>query len=1155
MKKTNTLLINFLKEKNSMAMQVFNSLILSVVTNHSNLSQSSIVKSKLKILMFPKNISQISSKKIGIIQSLDDTSIINLVSFYFKIFNEELNLFIALKEKYECFFYNEEYENALGVLDEIEQKICTSLWGVKQKLVINDLLGGLEKNKLYLEKITNQTEGKVFLDVIFNSYSVMSEKQTSYENYQNYIDKFIGNSKGSVFSYFRYKLDLEYEVDKSSFSDLIQIETFLSIIDLYLSFSELYPKYLYLSNSISIPKVIANSLRNINDYRNQNLLVKFGENSNYEDKLFLDDRNQEYAKIIDNYSLGDYDSVNFYMSKYLMNNISDFQSITIYVKSLIQNNENYSGESDVIKSIYSMYAIDDDYFESKQRMYKYRKMYKGTGWESKIISFLERRESAASTMNVRVFDSYLNDHKLTPNFTEVIFDQNIRKNFSEKMNTFYPITNDIVNNNNTSIIKDDFRRKYMELVNRKVTDEEWDKHLESMIFEKSFTLFSRERVAVKFAQELARKKNYHKFINLVVKTFLENELLINRINLQEIFHKIRRRTPINIKESIDYPIFVFLCDRNNKRNKNTAVANFLESNNIHSIDRLLDSDFEGKRKNFLLSEILDIYTIKKDNRFLNETDDAEKIRLKILDWLIVADEKNKKKYIDEINSINKQTALKDRINRINKSKIFVDTQRIFEENKRLWEEDYSNYLDSRKFEQQIFNSDIEIFKELSDLEYFEKINLDMKKKLETDATYHQELLMLKILLNKILDELLTNTTHGLETYLSSRIRHGYTKNHLTNLFYKYYLMSKSDNLDSDDYLVNEHWDNKPNYSPEQFELFKHYISRFTSNIDSVSKQITSEWLQIKRTKKDTGLFDYIEVVDIAIVGLKDSKFSNFKELFDQFLEYFWSYTEKNLKNIRSKVNFELKKFFYEQLDELEQKISSIPINGMEKIIPECLTNIKSCRAGVESTITDFLEVFEKPNISHKNFNMTELCETVLSISEKMYRDFDKIDINQNIQVTDSMEGSYFPYFIDSLDILFNNAIEHSGLSDLSDLKLTIDIKKIVSTEKEWFEYRSIFKSKNINIRESEEFNYIEISNNLDDQIDINHIYDAFKSAEAFDKSKKFIQTEGGSGLIKLFNIFKNSLPVPYMIMMSVEDQVFKIKIIFSNYNLLVKGVI
>ncbi|WP_140444201.1 hypothetical protein, partial [Enterococcus thailandicus] len=358
----------------------------------------------------------------------------------------------------------------------------------------------------------------------------------------------------------------------------------------------------------------------------------------------------------------------------------------------------------------------------------------------------------------------------------------------------------------------------------------------------------------------------------------------------------------------------------------------------------------------------------------------------------------------------------------------------------------------------------------------------MKKKLETDATYHQELLMLKILLNKILDELLTNTTHGLETYLSSRIRHGYTKNHLTNLFYKYYLMSKSDNLDSDDYLVNEHWDNKPNYSPEQFELFKHYISRFTSNIDSVSKQITSEWLQIKRTKKDTGLFDYIEVVDIAIVGLKDSKFSNFKELFDQFLEYFWSYTEKNLKNIRSKVNFELKKFFYEQLDELEQKISSIPINGMEKIIPECLTNIKSCRAGVESTITDFLEVFEKPNISHKNFNMTELCETVLSISEKMYRDFDKIDINQNIQVTDSMEGSYFPYFIDSLDILFNNAIEHSGLSDLSDLKLTIDIKKIVSTEKEWFEYRSIFKSKNINIRESEEFNYIEISNNLDDQI-------------------------------------------------------------------------
>lgn len=58
--------------------------------------------------------------------------------------------------------------------------------------------------------------------------------------------------------------------------------------------------------------------------------------------------------------------------------------------------------------------------------------------------------------------------------------------------------------------------------------------------------------------------------------------------------------------------------------------------------------------------------------------------------------------------------------------------------------------------------------------------------------------------------------------------------------------------------------------------------------------------------------------------------------------------------------------------------------------------------------------------------MGELCETALSISEKMFRNFNEININSDVTATEVIEGSYFPHFIDSLGILINNAIEHSG---------------------------------------------------------------------------------------------------------------------------------
>lgn len=1114
------------------------------------------IKAKLKPLMLPKNIAKLTDNKLGLISDADYSNAINVVFFYTKIFSEEINEFIKKKDEYESLLYNESYVEALEVLDYVEDNICTSLWGIKQKLVINDMTGGLEKNKLYLESISKKANGQVYVDIIFNSYSMMSESKTSYENYQNYINRYFGNSEGNMISYLKYKLDMNYVANLEDFSNIVQVESYSSVIDLYLTFIDIFPQIFISNIQNSSPEIRPDLFDSICDNRLDNLLILTGVDKVLLDSKLNNSKSREINQIIERYSVGDYLYVNKNLPKYLDLNKTDFQAITLLVKSYIQSHESSESLKGIAKDIYNLYDLNENYYRSEQNMYKYRKQYKGTSWEPKISYFLKRRNSLEDIRLEDKISSYLNDVNITPNFSNLIVDSSIKQIFFEHTNKYYPFTNQIIQYNELELIEDEFRKKYIELKKSKNLTKENYQIFINMILDSEYSFFSRERVAIALLERLFNEEEYLKYIILTVKLYFENSLFIKRLNLDNCLVEIKKFTSSNIKKSINYPIFIYICDKNNKRNKTIAIANFLDHNSIFEIEQLLNAEFDVAQKLFFLHQILDIYSLKKDVRFLTDSKNAEKIRIEILNWLAVNDSINKKVYNDEVNEITKQAALKDRISRINKSKIFVDTQKIYNENKKLWEEDYANYVETKKFDREIYSTDIESFKGMSDVDFFKKRTKGINSEIKNDLVYHQEILMLKSLLNNILDDLLTSTNHGLETYLSSRIRHGYTKNHLTHVFYMYNLMSKSDAGDNGNYYVNEFWDNK-NYSDQHnFNEFKDLISEFTANIDTKVNIINNEWIQIKRNKNDTGLFDYTDLVDIFIVGYHNKSFRNLKDLFDGFVQTFWIKTEVNLKELRIKVDEDLKKYYYSSLDNLENKVSDLNKRGIELVISDFLSSINLCRTGIETTIKDFSAVFEKPNMEHNNFTMSELCETALSISNKMFRQFDNIKIQKDISSEEIYDGKYFPHLIDSLGILINNAIEHSGLSKLSELELVIEVSTLNEDSEEEKYYRDIFSTKNINLRQKPVFNIITVKNNLGNHVDKKiletKIKKAFEQVESFDSIKEFIQSEGGTGLIKLTNIFKNSMPVPFSILYDVQDSSISISIVFENESIVIE---
>ena len=193
-KKINSSVIELLTIRNSSLINSLNYFILSEFTKnnkpYSIISKGSPIKPKLKSIMLPKNMSKIVDNKLGVFVDVDESNIVYLVSFYLALFSDEINQFLNKKREYESMLYSNRYDEAMEILDNIEQDICVTLWGIKQKLVINDLIGGLEQNKLYLESISKKAQGKAYIEIIFNWYSVMSENKTSYDNYQNSIKKY-----------------------------------------------------------------------------------------------------------------------------------------------------------------------------------------------------------------------------------------------------------------------------------------------------------------------------------------------------------------------------------------------------------------------------------------------------------------------------------------------------------------------------------------------------------------------------------------------------------------------------------------------------------------------------------------------------------------------------------------------------------------------------------------------------------------------------------------------------------------------------------------------------------------------------------------------------------------------------------------------------
>lgn len=1134
--------------------KLFRSVLLSSSDeNEKVFNMQGALSERIYGVFFPKTVKKLSACVPAINTKMDYTESLRYAISLCKRFHDELSEYIRLKNAYENFAFSRNYSEAEKIINRIKAKLGCSLWLCGQQLILAEQNNGLEGNKRLLAQYIDENPANTLINTLLEFLSYRAEENTSLNNYNEKADKFLKHFEKNdvIYDYFSYKLHLYSDDFTDGMRIALQVDSQFSIIDLFNTLIEIMQRAT--ANKVKLERSIIDDMQYLNerlhDFRISNLLMFNGINAY---TVF----NKEVFEIIELYTNQDYEQATAKLSDYLPHNQNDFQMWIIYIKCHLLMRKELVDSNDIMCNIYSLYSLDENCVASKGRLMYALKKYSDTSWRYKIFSMIARKLALSENNEEKIILSLLNEHTVTPRFVRLLPDKKCEDIINGEMRILIPNTLRVLYPERNLEIKPNecyrdklYRAEYFDNIG---DYEAALQCLDSVSNEDSADiLYVREKLVRQMYSILYKVGQYEKAISVIVHAFFENENLIRRCNLGLLYEKLKRiRLPVLFGQ-MDYPIFVYLCDKLNVKKHRIAFSNFLEVRGVYGSEDLLNLINDDCKAVFFFEKICTQNVIKREVKLSKTAAAASEIRIKILQRLIEANPEQQKRYLDEISTITTKREINNRIRQVSQRKVYVDEEKIKLEKMDLFLENFQKYLLIKSF-----NTDIDGFDvtDSTNINSIKQIVNSMNENIKRSTQYSQTILALKELVTDITFEFLRNEHYGLDTYLSSRIRHGYCKSQLTKALREHHLVLTASDDESQLYDVCQYWDDKVKEEQEEdYVELKRILSAFTHDIENKIQEIRKEWVRIKLNKDEVGMLDYTDFVSTILV-IDKQDIVDFDFMYSTITLSLWDLTNEFLKRIRERILGELKSFYHQKLNDMEQKIKPLEDSSIKNIIQELNSNITLCRAKIANIMTEFANIFYKDDVLYEDYSLEDLAVTCTGIEKQIHADFEKADLKTNINGDNKLSGTSFSYFVEIIIMLLNNAITHAGYREMSEMHLSLTICMNENDDSTI----EIVKALESNTRKWSVENLLNITvkNNLSPEKDIDFIRD--RVADIFERAKdpqmlkEYSMTEGGSGLYKIYKTINYNMSVPYVILYSVEDNEFSLTLAVDATELLVK---
>lgn len=1099
-----------------------------------------VLRNKFALAYQCKKINELGSNRLTYYHTIDSTEMLTMTARIIDVCQDLINEFLIMRNQYEKWLVTSHYDEAWNQLDEIEKKVGFSAWGLSQKLLVAELQGGLKRNIDYWIKYENEVATNTTLRLLLLFYRDLVDFGMSYPQYQRGVDKYL---KGTGLQFTRYmesKIKIDKLISKEDISLILQIDLQLSIIDLFSSYEKILvanAENIFHETDVGVIKTflpqkkLASSVVDI-------IQVLFGENPNNFNSI-----SEKFYEILELYTKGEYNNTIIACEQYLSLVPQDFQITCIYCKSLLYQQCLPDNEwiSEYARYIYSIYSMNDTMDQSSAMLINAVRQYHGIGLGIKIQSFLERKNIIEGN-NSFCYASFLLDKIANPNMLKQVERgraPRLVEYFSQYCNTAIKTMAGIIYGDESMIpeSKDDARNLLMHIQSNctsgkfDVAQEQIDR-LYSLGVKDSIYIW--EKVQQTMLLYYRESKKYIEAVHLLVNLYFENSKLFRRVLSKKLFTIQYRSKDKSVMKDINHMLLTYLIHPTQYNEQIIVYNNLLDSNGYGQVAectaKLQSSDKD--KWLFFLKEICSVDLLRYDVRIFEEKKTPEQARYEILE--ILNRDYNIKECSEEMFEIRKIESVQSKIIQIQTGKIYADTDKIYQVNRENWEEAFQRFSN-------VMGNGYIVEGSYEGVEFSGEKGNESELVFKPGTREEQRERLLADLIKTIVYELIYNKSYGLETFLSARIRHGYCKGQLISFLQNLDLVAT---YDGDTPVLSAYWDRLDNIEDKQYEVIKKLIVDFTGKIERKIEEISNEWLRIKLSPKDHGMFDYsMFMLDLVayMYLLINEKPLDIQGLYREIVESFWAFTDRALLDVRRRISNELHLFYITSIEDI---VSGIPKSNVgDDAFHELYSRCQRAKAELTHALGQFRQAFVHVNTGYQDFTLEELGQCI----RKVFHQQHEMGVN-NLEIkadnTIVIKGQYFLPFVDILGILANNAIVHSGIHDKSKVMISINMGYIFKSElnPEAVQKKPLLKKFN-------EYIVITVENNINNKKNENDINSklttVFNDYFEGNMQKTLIQKEGGSGLIKLCNIIEYQISDPFYTEHSVEDHKVKISCIIS----------
>lgn len=967
------------------------------------------------------------------------------VSNILESYYDEINSFFELKNIFENHIILDEFDKALEIIKKVEDLFGISLWSIEATLIIEEKVNGSESNWNLLTKYLNEINNSIY-EFTINATSKRIESKLSYESFlnqfQNDIDSI--NADGIIEDFFVFKNFniANYEYKYTDLESVLYVSNIFSVIDQYLilidvilfniSRSNFHDK-LFLSFIKGANNKIVNDVRLVNIYNIINDKKEFIHTKN----------NVDVFECLNLYYSGNFEKATEKAKLGILKNPTEYEFYQVYCKSLINLNLGFSSLdssqtiNNILKDTYNLLCFKKEEEDSWNKQLKNSLFFMNTNFGKQIFGLLSEIEGRSDKNYIIGFLSssynsqnniYLNDKrdKIIINFNPLIENHCFKfQLYKNGLNTHFErkISESEFQEVMIKAIRNYKLENYNEVI--RLLEGQMDLDRNSYYYERKIHLLFYSYLNLDLLKES---------LALFGNVFFDNSIITRKLNYIDLYKKIRTSyAKDNFVNLIDYPILFSLIVK--EYDLYEAYDDFMCSHDIFALEDFeIDSFIEThslEKTIYYLNNVVTIDTLKYSTEY-QSINDVEEDRISILNILTSIDSKNKMNYEREINEIYRINSVRKVLKEVDEGRLYIDVTSLKEVQNKKFKDDFKRF---KEIETSASSKTLIGFN-TSNTKNWEKA---LTEKNEIDEKYNSaDYLAFKSIYLESRENFLFSKEYGLDSCLSTRIRHGALKNHIRSVFEKLDLVTSKL---KDNYRNNEKWANQLSSIPETNNNVQILLKQFSKEIDDYTVFIVESLIQIETEKSfenKNGLFKYYTNDELLYNFYLEHKkyFDSIESTIEIILNNLVNYTLINLqKTIVNAFTKEIPAQFHKIIENLVSELRYLNLPN------ECdlMTTLSKSNTDIQNELEYLSEWFYLNTTSSSSLLS---IETIISASLNLTNRINPLyNLEPKINIKDNFAGYSNLIFV--FNIMFKNVIEHSKLnSDKINLEVDSSIDEI-----------------------------------------------------------------------------------------------------------------